>query len=437
MTRERLEPNSGGRRGFVVPLVVMGILAVSLFVAFVHSMGSGYSNQVAHVDEYTRCRIIGESAFSRVLGMIRNKPYRERFFAKAPYRELGVSLFRGKYNLYVVDAPGHRWEADIYVEACFQRCQRLFFWRVKFENSVLDAVGRVYPILFASRDPGEFPAAVGGSPLAPAVDDLISIRHANQGLAGSKASLIRPLADTKDMIKVLDGPSGIEVADDLAHGPSPLPAVLPPLTAPPTASPTVLLKETFDDIPGEYNNLAIPGFTFARRGDYVVGPHIEHSPPTSPKCYMLGCDLPGEPTVMVMPLTLGSRLIIEFDYMIEVNPTEVPTSPEGAVGFCDASGNFTDGKNSVIFRADGKVQFGSIPPREIGTWEDEKWVRIKTDLDLDGKVGDVYVNGSLILQGVPIYSRAELAGMTHFGVRSAAHPTEKVYSNLDTLLLSE
>ncbi|NCB39802.1 MAG: hypothetical protein EOM80_13640 [Erysipelotrichia bacterium] len=416
--------------GFIFPLVVLGILAVAMFVVFVHSMGSAYSDQVAHVDEFSRCLAIAESGYNRVLAMIRNKPYRSRFFAKAPYRELNVPLFGGSYNLYVVDAPGHPWEADIYIEGIFQRCHRLFFWRVKFENSLLDAVGRIYPLLFTPRDAGEFPNTNDGSPLASVVDDLIATRKNNSAAVAAKAALIQPLTDTRDIIKILDGPTQIVVAPDLAHG-SPVIPSASPLTPPPVAAPTVILRETFDNIP-EYSSNPIPGFTFIRKGARYLGAHTEHDPPSPPKCYILGSEK--EATIMIMPLTVENRLIFEFDYMIEVAPSEVTSSPEGIVGFCDATGNFSDARNSVVFRTNGSIQFNGISPRVIGTWEDEKWVSVKVDLKLDDQTADVFVNGSTILNKTPIHS---LANVTHFGIRSPANPTKDLYSNIDTLVLSQ
>lgn len=303
---------------------------------------------------------------------------------------------------------------------------------MKFENSLLDAAGRVYPILFTTRDASDFPTTVGGSPLATVVDDLVATRENNQAPSATKASLIKNLTDTRDMIKILDGPTGIVVADDLDHDPPPLPPVSP-LVPPPAVFPTIILRETFDNIPEEFNNQPIPGFTFVRLGSGYVGAHIEHDPPSSPKCYMLGGDST-EPTIMVMPLSVSSRLIFEFDFMIEIAPSEVTCSPEGMVGFCNAAGDFSDGRNSVIFRADGKIQFGCVSPKVIGTWEDEKWVRIKADLDIDGQTADVLVNGSLILPRVPIQS---LANLTHFGIRSPSNPTKNIYSNIDSLILSQ
>lgn len=85
-------------QGFVLPLVIFAAVAVLFFGMFVLNMNSGYSNQISHMGEVTRCRAIGESAYSDVVARIRAKTWNERFFAGKPYVEEDVAFLEGSYD---------------------------------------------------------------------------------------------------------------------------------------------------------------------------------------------------------------------------------------------------------------------------------------------------------------------------------------------------
>ena len=92
-------------QGFVLPLVIFAAVAVLFFGMFVLNMNSGYSNQISHMGEVTRCRAIGESAYSEVVARIRAKTWNERFFAGKPYVEEDVAFLEGSYDLIIQDTP--------------------------------------------------------------------------------------------------------------------------------------------------------------------------------------------------------------------------------------------------------------------------------------------------------------------------------------------
>ena len=136
------------KAGMLLPLILFASVSIVFLVMFVHYMSSGYNNQVAHVDESIRCQAIAESAFSTMQARVRDKPYSMRFFAGKGFRESGIRKLDGDYDLFVVDTPGKDNQADVYVEARYQRARKFLFWRMLFETSILDATGKSFPLLF-------------------------------------------------------------------------------------------------------------------------------------------------------------------------------------------------------------------------------------------------------------------------------------------------
>ena len=211
------------RQGFFLPLLIFGIMAGIFMVVSLLSLGSSYSSQVIHVDEGSRCLMIAEAQLALVVARIREKPYSQRFFAGTPYEELDGSCLGGSFDLFVEDSPAPaRDQADIYVRPTFNRARRLFFWRVKHEETLLDAAGRLLPVLFTALDSGRFPTP-SSSPFAAEIRDLLAKRRANEGPATAKGAALLPL----------DLPETLANLKALPAGPAPGLLLPPPGQVPP------------------------------------------------------------------------------------------------------------------------------------------------------------------------------------------------------------
>ncbi len=378
------------RRGFLLPLIILAVLAVAFFVMFVNSMGSGYSSQVAHVDEYTRCRIIGESAFATVLSRIRVNPYRDRFFAKRGYREYRTPLFGGEYDLYILDTPGGTAQADIYIESRYHRCKKIFFWRIRYENSLLDAAGKVYPLIFTACDPSQMTGNTG-SPMAGFVGDLLKKRQDNRKMAAQKSAQVRSLTQTKDIISVLNGPSGGKVEED-PQRPVPVITPPPPLDPPPKAGWTTIYQENFDSAAGAVSQ--IPGFSVLAPGDSgKVDSAISKSSPN-------GFDLVNKsviPRVEAYSVSPGDQIAFEADLMMDFAPG-AKNGISGMFGFAQkGSGTAIEKLNFFSIGSEGKVEFmgSSLNPTLVHTWQQGEWFNLRIEFDFKENKANIYVNGAL------------------------------------------
>jgi len=367
-------------------LIILAILAVALFVTFVHSMSQGYSNQIAHLDEFSRAQFIADSLLAKVQARIQTKRWKDRFFSKAPYYETGFSDFGGEYELYVLDTPGRPSEMDVYAQIRFQRAKRLFFWRLRYETSILDAAGRIFPLVFTATSAQTL--NTGTSPMGGFIDDLLATRRKNAPAAAAKAALIKPMTSAKDMIAVLDGPTDPGILDEPSLGTT-LPQGPETLTPPPPPPLTTIYEETFDAPPA--GNAAIPGFT-PRETD--AGEIVRTTSSSPPGCYKISRN-----KYQDLPISISNRLVYEFDIKI-TRPDSGSGSGDTYIGPCFKLGtdrsmgynrlSFNHNDLHLNFCSDQGARGGSS---QIGLWKFDQFAHIKVDLNFDDLTGDIYVDG--------------------------------------------
>ncbi len=231
------------RRGFFLPLVILGVLSMVFLITFVNSLGSSFTHQVQHVDEVSRTYVIGEAVFAQVTARIREKPYSQRFFAGVAYEEYERKILGGDYDLFIEDAreDGKLLKniADIYVRARYGNVKRLYFWRVRVEDSLLDAAGKMYFLLFANLDPEKFPKP-GASPFADQIKEILAKRKANSPVSGVKGAAVLGANSVPQILDILKGNPPGQTSSVPAPLPSaPLPnvgAALPPAPSDPLPS---------------------------------------------------------------------------------------------------------------------------------------------------------------------------------------------------------
>jgi hypothetical protein len=227
------------RRGFFLPMLILAVLAMGLLAVTMWFMGSNYANQVLHVDEGSRTLMIAEAKVGEMLARIRERPYRERFFAPTPFQELDAEMLGGRCDTFVEDAPPPAVDqADVYVRATWGRARRLYVWRFKHEETLFDAVGRLLPIFFVSLDASDFPRP-GHSPFAAALRDLIAVRGANEGNAALTAQSSLKQDDLPALLGELKAyPPGMPIPAVVGSPPGQppqMPPTLPPIPAFPPA----------------------------------------------------------------------------------------------------------------------------------------------------------------------------------------------------------
>ncbi len=142
---------------------------------------------------------------AKVLAKIHTVSWAQRPFAAKPYREFQVPLQGGVYDLFVENTPGHDYQADIYVKTTLTGVSRLYFWRITFNDDLLDISNRIIVEFFKSGDPADFPTAAGPSKFSKTVDDMLAERAANQKKADDMAAELAPLTTAGQVLDKIKG----------------------------------------------------------------------------------------------------------------------------------------------------------------------------------------------------------------------------------------
>ncbi len=384
------------RRGVAFPLIVLGMLVVIPLLVVLFQMNREFTGQVAHVDEVIRCRAIAMSVFLTVQARIRETPYSKRFFTPKPFSEFMGDFQGGDYELFVSDTPGKPMQADIYVSVTFRRVTRLFFWRVRIETTVLDAVGRLMPILFTSLDPSRFGNGSPNSTADSYVNQILADRKNNRKIAAEKVAQIKPLGNLDPILDILQVPEKSPAANDADPAAATIGPV-PPLPEPPKVPiSSVIFKEDFEGLSdGQYP----PGWTYVN--NYGTGNVSSEKAAGGQRSMKFNSD--ATTTIQSkIPIDVGSpppdHLIIEMDVCVQ-NPG---TS-------CCAFGWMPVTNNSIFFRGDDQsISFVEAPEqfRSIRPFVAGKWYHLKIDFNSIDRKTDVSIDGQPAGPGLPYSSSA-------------------------------
>lgn len=418
------------KRGMIFPLVLLGLFSLAFLMVFLHSMGQEFSGQVVHAQEHLVVQAIGQSVFSQVMGKIWNKPFSERFFYPQPFLATKEKLFGGFYDLYVIDTPGKRNQVDIYVNVSYFRARRLFFWRVLIDHSILNAAGRVLPIIFSPIDSDGIPSGGAVSPFSAYINDILKKRKENAVPAEKKSAAVLTSSSLKDDLKILDGPPSDDVIDFIDPHPVvfPVPGNLP---KPPAGPFTKIFEDDFADapvggFPGGWENL-------------VSGISSKIVQPGSGEKYL---EMKGKTTFSrcdVVPVTLGQR----FAYECEI---EFPDGNHGgAVGFqfyiLIGKEGYLRRANQFEFENNGILHFiGKNASVELGRWTPNTRYTIRAEMDFTTNTATIYLNGQVRGEDVPIfpptfnstehggYATLNKTGISTSNVSDGGRPVAKVHS---------
>ncbi|OQA05546.1 MAG: hypothetical protein BWY66_02413 [bacterium ADurb.Bin374] len=226
------------RRGVALPIAFLALVLVIGMVTSISTMNQGLKSQVFHSSNNQWSFLLAYSAMSRLLAKLHADSWAQRPFASTPYRETGVPLQGGTYDLFVENTPGHPFQADIYVKTTLAGASRLYFWRITFNDDLLDISNRIIVEFFKASESGDFPTGAGPSRFSKAVDDLLAERASNQKKSDEMAVTLATVTTPKQALVKLGGrppvpfdknyPANPGDPPYINRPPTPFPEILPP-----------------------------------------------------------------------------------------------------------------------------------------------------------------------------------------------------------------
>ncbi len=300
----------------------------------------------------------------------------------------------------MVDSPGRDCLADIYVRAHYRRVEDLFLWRVSFEPSLFDSVGRAFPLV-GLRLPVDSVSLTGsGSPAAAKLDALLADRTRNRLAAQTKAGKIILAGSLAQVLEILRVPVQGEVADSPDRAAETL--VIPPLAPASSGELVLTYSEDFETTPvGGYpagwTQLSPSSAPTKAVVNRAFGPSLSFGLDgltNSPRTDGLACQ------------PQGDRFAYEFDMLVEGDRMggmagfTVPFERNGQAGRMNY--------NQVQFLGDSggrrKLIFCglSAQPHELMEAQVGVWYSIRVDMDFREATARVTVNGQVVGEGLPI-----------------------------------
>ena len=171
---------ASSRNGMVLPLSLFAIVAVLGLVATLGGLNQGVKTQIYRTNNHQLSFLIAYSAFSRVCAKIHSFSWPNRPFRNEPYTETKVSFQGGHYDLFVENTAGKDLQADIYIRTHLAGISRLYFWRIRVNEDLLDVSNNIIVEMYATSDPDDFPTVNGARVIAGKVDNMLAKRAANQ-----------------------------------------------------------------------------------------------------------------------------------------------------------------------------------------------------------------------------------------------------------------
>ncbi len=193
------------RRGMALPFTIVAMVVVIGFIMTMSRLNQGVKTQIFHTNNHQLSFLMAYSALSRVCAKIHAFSWASRPFAAAPYAENKVALQGGHYDLLVENSKNREFQADVYVRTHLAGISRMYFWRVRFNDDLLDVSNQIFVEAFLNGDPKEFPVTGKANPFAKKVEDMLAKRAANQKKSDLLAREVVRLKKPNDIIKELNG----------------------------------------------------------------------------------------------------------------------------------------------------------------------------------------------------------------------------------------
>lgn len=193
------------KRGMVLPLSLLAIIAVMGLVTSMSGLNQGVKTQIYRTNNSQLSFLIAYSAFSRICAKIHSFSWAKRPFLKEPYTETKVSLQGGQYDLLVEDTVGKKFQADIYIRTHLAGISRMYFWRIRVNEDLLDISNSIIVELYTTSDAKDFPTVSGPRKIINKVEDLLSKRAANQKKSDQLSFELIKIAKPDQIVEKLGG----------------------------------------------------------------------------------------------------------------------------------------------------------------------------------------------------------------------------------------
>lgn len=289
------------RRGFVLPMVVLAGLSITLFIVVVSSLGRSSRSRIVHLDKAQTTFYIGYSAMSRFMARLHQTSWSDRDYRDAPVKQFRVTLLDGEYDLHAENTPGlnRDFQTDLYVRVRLDDMTRLFFWRFRYRDDLLDLSNRSGVLYFASAPVDRFPGGAGSS-FGSTVDRVLAKREENRESADILSMEAMGVSDVKKIAEVLGtpAPNATSTAEfpPVAGGGLTKMAGLPPIPFPTSDGGG---REGFNDSPLTPDApVASPGALPDR--SVAVGLKDPLVPPTKPPSLPARSQVPADPRAPVV-----------------------------------------------------------------------------------------------------------------------------------------
>lgn len=200
------------QRGYVFPLILLATLAVGVFVATVGQLQISHKKQFNHLDRYQHSFNIAYSALVEVLADLQATRWSNRSFKTKP---IGYSkdLFGGTFNLLAENHGTDNLTFNVKIRVVYQEMTNLFYWRLKYDPSLLDFDSFVIPQYFSQFEDSSAPGYL------EELDNLIDAELASKNDNKTKAKEIFTVIDAQttpanvlEAIGAIEKNSGVEIA---------------------------------------------------------------------------------------------------------------------------------------------------------------------------------------------------------------------------------
>lgn len=193
------------RKGIAIPLTIVASIIVLGFVFSMTTLNQGLKTQVFQTNNHQLSFIMAFSAYSRLLAKVHTFSWAQRPFLSEPYMENKVAIQGGYYDLLAENTAGKDFQADIYIRTDLAGIKRLYFWRIKFNDDILDVSNRIIVEAFLNGDPNDFPNKNGPRPLAGKINNILAERKQNQKASDDLATEVSRLQNEKEILQKLAG----------------------------------------------------------------------------------------------------------------------------------------------------------------------------------------------------------------------------------------
>ena len=193
------------KRGVALPLVLLAMIVAAGFVATISSLNQGVRTQIFHTNNHQLSFSIAYSAMARVCAKVHSFSWDQRPFITSPYIENRVNIQGGYYDLFVENTAGKDYQADVYVRTNLADISRMYFWRIRYSDDLLDVSNRVQVEAFVNGNPADFPSTGSPNPFRPKVEEILKKRAENQDKADQLGREIAGLGSPGEISRELNG----------------------------------------------------------------------------------------------------------------------------------------------------------------------------------------------------------------------------------------